>query len=201
MAELKICSLLGARGTPGDGLSGHPCQLAYGPCCHWGLQSQPVSSSFQDPVSQVLGGYGLPLLQQTPQREPTIPPMMPPSPKEDETMPQLVSIPLCPTVATAGPLGGSMLPAGFPRGPPVPCHIAGLKLPAEAFRWVNLKGSGKAYMFRECHKMSSNQVTMVSHYIKEHLRIHLVCPKCGMSNSNPSNFHHHGRKVHNLLSH
>ena len=48
-------------------------------------------------------------------------------------------------------------------------------------------------------KTSFNQDSMVSHYLKEHLRVHLVCPECRMSCLDPLNFQYHGTEIHNLL--
>ena len=112
---------------------------------------------------------------------------------------QVVPVCLGPTEAIAVPLGNSTLPTDLPKGPLAPCHIAGLSLPAEAFKWVNLKDSSKAYMCRECDRIFSNWNSMVSHYLHEHLRVCLVYPKCGISYSDPSNFQLHGREIHTLL--
>ena len=123
------------------------------------------------------------------------------APKEDDLILKVVSLQSGPSEAMAGCSGSSTLLTGLQKGPPVPCHIPELVLPATAFSHVNLKGSGKMFLCEECTKSTSNQDTMVSHYLQEHLRIPLGCPQCGMSYSDPSKFHHHGRELHNLLFH
>ena len=97
--------------------------------------------------------------------------MIPVSSEEDELMLQVASIPSGPTEAIASPSGSSTLPMGFPRGPPVPCYITSMTLPAEAFKKDNLRDFGNVYICRGCDKMSSNQDNMVSHYLKEHLGV------------------------------
>ena len=106
---------------------------------------------------------------------------------------------LRPPKAIAGPLGSSILPTVLHRGPPVPCSIHQLALPAESFRYVNLKGFGKMCICKECDRTSSNWDNMVSHYLQEHLSICLACPHHGMSYLDPSKFWCHRRETHNLL--
>ena len=94
---------------------------------------------------------------------------MPESLKEKEPALQASPMQIGPHKAIAGLSGSSKLPAGWPKGPPVPCHIAALTCPAGAFRHINLKASGKEYDCGMGDKTSSNWDTMVSHYLQEHL--------------------------------
>ena len=123
------------------------------------------------------------------------------APKEDEPTLQVAPLPSDLLDAIDGSLGSSTLPIGLQKVPLVPCCITELALPAMAFSHVNLKDSGKIYLCGECAKSTSNQDSILSHYLQEYLRIHLVCPQWGMSYSNPSKFHHHGMELHNLLFH
>ena len=111
--------------------------------------------------------------------------MMLASPKDHEATLQVVPIPSGPTEAIAGPSGSSMLLTELQKGPPVLCCVPELSPLAKAFKWVNLKDSIKMYMCRKCDRLSQDQDTMVSHYLTEHLRVHLVCPQCGMSYLDP----------------
>ena len=97
------------------------------------------------------------------------------------------------------PLGSSQLLEALPGGPPIPCHIPQLTLSTGYFKWVSLEGSSKMYLCEQCKKQTSNPDCMVSHCLQEHLGICLICPQCGMSNSDPLKFHLHGRGIHNLL--
>ena len=76
---------------------------------------------------------------------------------------------------------------------PTPVKIDKLTLPAGAFRCTNVKNSTKVYTCRECNKTSFNWGTLVSDFLRQHLGVQLVCPKCGMSFSDHMNFHHHGK--------
>ena len=84
-------------------------------------------------------------------------------------------------------------------GPPSPATSLQLTLLARSFMWVNLKGSGKIYIFEWCKKQTSNQDSMVSHCFQEHLGICLVCPQCGINYLDPSVVCLNGRGIHNLL--
>ena len=75
---------------------------------------------------------------------------------------------------------------GLQKGPPVPSHIPELALQTKAFSHVNLKGLDKSYLCGQCDKRISNLDSMVSNCLQEHLGVHLVCPHCGASYSNPS---------------
>ena len=83
-------------------------------------------------------------------------------------------------------------------GTPIPYHIPQLALHARLFMWVNLKGSGKIYICKQCKKQTSNWDSMVSHCLQEHLGICLTCPLCRMSYSDPSKFQLHSRRIHNV---
>ena len=199
----EICSQPRARGTSWavDGLVGNSCQLAGGPCRCQGPWSWWVDSpSFWDPILKFQRGWASSTVGQPPKRAcSSPPPMMPAFSKEDEPMLQMIPLAQGPTEAIAGLLGSSMLPTDLPRVLSGPYHTTGLTLPAKAFKQVSLKGSSKIYRCREYDKTCPNWDTMVSHYLKEHLRVCLVCPKGDMRYLNPSNFHCHGRETHNLL--
>ena len=100
------------------------------------------------PYPLVLRDDSLPPLWGKPWREPVtlLPPTMSASPKEDEMTLQVVPLPSGPAKAIAGPLGSSTLPMELQKELPVPCHIPELVLPAKAFIWVNLEGSGIVYL-------------------------------------------------------
>ena len=49
------------------------------------------------------------------------------------------------------------------RGPPVPCHIPQLPLSTRSFRHIDLKGSSKLYLCKQCKKQTSNWDSMVSY--------------------------------------
>ena len=85
---------------------------------------------------------------------------------------QALPMQMDPTGAIAGPQGSSMLPAGLPKGPTVPCYITALTFPAGAFKHIILKASGKEYAYWGCDKTSSNWDTMVSHYLHDHLSLY-----------------------------
>ena len=197
-----LCSLPGVRGTPGawDGPGRNPYLSASGPPHRWGLWDwlQGYSFSLRDCGTHSLEvmdscwckfiptkslslsyGYGASI----------------PQGRRAGTMTRQSGL----TEAIAGPLESSTLPTSLPKGPPVPCHISTLTLPSRAFKHINLKASSKEYACRECDKTSSNQDTMVSHCLQDHLGAHLVCPRCGMNYSDPSNFWCPGRELHNLL--
>ena len=143
-----------------------------------GLQSWQIGSfSFWNPVSSPQWQWAPSPLREPPKGAHHSPyPLMPVFLKKDEPMLQVVSIPVVSTEAIAGLFGSSMLmlPMGLPGGPPVPCHIASLSLPDGAFKWVNLKDSGKDYMCRECNNMPFIWDTLVSHSLKVHLTVHLA---------------------------
>ena len=109
------------------------------------------------------------------------------SPKEEEFEPQEMTIQIGHAEAIADPLGSSPLPVGLPKGP---CYIATLTLPAGAFKHTNLKASGKEYACRECHKTSSTQDPMMSHYLQDHPGGYLICAKYGMNYLDPPHVWH-----------
>ena len=65
--------------------------------------------------------------------------------------------------------------------------------PAGSFKQVNLKGASKMYLCKQCEKQTSSWDSMASHCLQEHLGIHVVCPQCGLSYSDPLKFHLHSR--------
>ena len=86
------------------------------------------------------------------------------------------------------PLGKLSASDSTARGPPIPCHIPQLTNPTGSFKQVNLKGSGKMYLCKQCKKQTSNWDSLVFHCLQEHLGIHLISPQCRMSYSDPSKF-------------
>ena len=147
------------------------------------------------PCSPILGGDGLTVQWGNPQREPIalLPPWHQHPWRRMSWCCRQCFFPRTPLRPKLAPKGSCMLPLGLPKGPLDPCYIADLSLPAKAFKSINFKDSGKIYMYSKCDKTSSNWESMVSHYL---LRICLVCPECGMSYSDPSNFcHHAGRCI------
>ena len=88
---------------------------------------------------------------------------------------------------------------GFAQGTTSPLPHCQPDTSFKSLQASQLEGLWQDYMYRKCDKTSSNHNTMVFHYLKEHLRVCLVCPECGMSYKDPSKFHHHSRQIHNLL--
>ena len=99
--------------------------------------------------------------------------------KEEEVTMQVVPLPIDPSEDITGPSGTSPLLMALHWGPPIPCHIPQLALPARSFKQVKLKGSGKMYICEWCKNHISNQDSMMSHCLQEHPGVHLVCPKWG----------------------
>ena len=132
-----------------------------------------------------LGSNGLPLVWNYSQKEPITP------------LPLLMPTDSSEVIASLS--GSSTLPTSLAKGSPFPCYITPLTLPAGAFKHVNLKAYGKKYACGNDDKASSNQDTMVSHYLQEHLDVCSVCSKHEMSYSDPSNVQCHDRELHMLL--
>ena len=89
-------------------------------------------------------------------------------PKEEEATKQEVPLPTGPYEAITGPPGPSA-PSGVVGGPPISYHIPQVTCPTRSFKWVNLKGSSKMYICKQCVKHASNYDSMVSHCLQEHL--------------------------------
>ena len=190
-----LCSPPGVGGTPGARVchGGYPCEPVSG--VHKAGRLTPPSFG---PLPLVWRADGLPLLQALPQRESTAPP--PPKcqrPQRRKWHCRRHPFPWAHLRPLLDPWEANLLVALW--GPPIPCNIPQLTLPARSFKWVKLKGPDKIYICEQCKKPTSNVDSMVSQCLQEHLGIHLVCPQCGMSYSDPSKFCLHGRGVHNLL--
>ena len=104
-----------------------------------------------------------------------------------------------PSEAIAGPSGSSQLLAVLQGDLPSPAMSLNLHFLPGSLNQVNLKDSGKIDICEQCKKQTSNQDSMVSHCLQEHLGMCLVCPQCVMSYLDPSKFCLHIRGIHNLL--
>ena len=197
-----LCTPCGVRGIPGAGVGhgGHLCEPVSGPHVCWGPWSWRVGTSFLWGSFSPCGVLtGSPLHWALPQRECIMPP------------PPQCQLPWrrrwqCRRSPSHRPLWGHCWPlgklsasSGTAGRPPIPCGIPQLTLPAGSFKGVNLKYSGKMYICEWCKRQPSNQDSVVSHCLQEHLGICLVCPQCGMSYLDPSKFNPHSRGIHNLL--
>ena len=84
--------------------------------------------------------------------------------REEVTL-QEVSLPMGSCEAIASSSGSSQPPAVL-QGSPVTCHIPQLTLPTRSFKQVNLKGSSKLYLCKQCEKQTSKWDSMVYHCLQ-----------------------------------